>query len=81
VRGIAGREAGGFSFVHAATASGWDRTHERCLIVPSSGTDSLVSIRGTSGLGADDSGRHRPGSTTRWRPDVPRDGAGAWPLG
>ena len=50
--------AGAFNFVHAATTSGSDRTHEHFLIVPSSGTDGLASIRGDGGLTVDDEGRH-----------------------
>jgi hypothetical protein len=42
--------AGTFNFVHAATTSGSDRTHEYFLIVPSSGTGGLAGISGSGGL-------------------------------
>ncbi len=50
--------AGTFNFVHAATTSGTDRTHEHFLIVPSSGTGGLASIRGSGGLTIDVDGKH-----------------------
>lgn len=49
---------GTFNFVHAATTSGSDRTHEHFLIVPSSGTGDLASIRGSGGIAIDSEGRH-----------------------
>jgi Protein of unknown function (DUF3224) len=48
---------GTFNFVHAATTSGSDRTHEHFAIVPSSGTGGLASISGSGGL-AVVAGRH-----------------------
>ncbi len=50
---------GSFNFVHGATTSGSDRTHEHFLIVPSSGTGGLASIRGAGGLTVDGDGSHR----------------------
>lgn len=51
--------AGSFNFVHAATTSGSDRTHEHFLIVPLSGSGSLASIRGSGGLTVDGTGTHK----------------------
>ena len=51
--------AGTFNFAHAASTSGTDRAHEHFLILPSSGTSDLASIRGSGGLGVDADGTHR----------------------
>ena len=51
--------AGTFNFAHAASTSGTDRTHEHFLILPSSGTGDLASIRGSGGLAVDADGTHR----------------------
>src|SRR5689334_8730558 len=51
--------AGTFNFVHSASTSGSDRAHEYFLIVPSSGTGGLATIRGTGGLAVDADGTHR----------------------
>jgi hypothetical protein len=51
--------AGTFNFVHSATTSGDDRTDEFFLIVPSSGTGELASIRGGGGMAIDPDGTHR----------------------
>jgi uncharacterized protein DUF3224 len=50
--------AGTFNFVHGATTSGADRTHEHFVIVPGSGTGALASIRGSGGIAVDGAGRH-----------------------
>ena len=50
--------SGTFNFAHAATTSGSDRSHEYFLIVPSSGTGGLESIRGSGGLSVDGAGTH-----------------------
>jgi hypothetical protein len=50
---------GTFNFVHSATTSGTDRTHEFFLIVPSSGTGGLSGITGIGGLSIDADGTHR----------------------
>ena len=51
--------AGTFNFWHAASTSGADRGHESFMIVPSSGTGSLASIRGGGGMAIDADGTHR----------------------
>ena len=51
--------AGTFNFAHAASTSGTDRAHEHFLILPSSGTGDLASIRGSGCLGVDADGTHR----------------------
>jgi Protein of unknown function (DUF3224) len=43
---------------HGATTSGSDRTHEHVVIVPSGGTESLASIRGSGTITIGDEGRH-----------------------
>jgi hypothetical protein len=47
---------GTFNFVHSATTSGSDRTHEFFLIVPESGTGQLEGITGTGRIVIDDDG-------------------------
>jgi hypothetical protein len=51
--------AGTFAYVHSATTSGADRSHEFFLVVPGSGTGELAGIRGDGSLGADADGTHR----------------------
>jgi hypothetical protein len=51
--------AGTFNFVHAASTSGTDRTHEYGLIVPGSGTGELAGIAGTVTIAVDADGTHR----------------------
>lgn len=55
---IDGRQ-GSFNFVHAASTSGTDRSHEYGLIVPGSGTGELAGIAGTVTLTIDGDGTHR----------------------
>jgi Protein of unknown function (DUF3224) len=50
---------GSFNFVHAASTSGTDRFDEHFVIVASSGTKDLASIRGGGGMAVDDGGIHR----------------------
>jgi hypothetical protein len=50
---------GTFNFWHAASTSGADRGHESFMIVPSSGTGELASIRGGGGMTIDADGTHR----------------------
>jgi hypothetical protein len=50
---------GAFNYVHSATTSGADRSHEFFLLVPNSGTGALNGITGTGGLGIDADGTHR----------------------
>ncbi|WP_323095968.1 DUF3224 domain-containing protein [Intrasporangium sp. YIM S08009] len=57
--GAVGRRRGAFNFVHAASTSGSDRSHEYGLIVPGSGTGALVGIEGTVHLRIDEDGTHR----------------------
>jgi hypothetical protein len=54
---VDGRQ-GAFNFVHAASTSGQDRSHEYGLIVPGSGTGELVGITGTVHLRIDADGTH-----------------------
>ncbi|MFC9893703.1 DUF3224 domain-containing protein [Nocardia sp. NPDC127579] len=56
--GVLGDRAGAFNFVHSATTSGTDRSHEFFLIVPNSGTGELAGITGTGGLSVDAEGGH-----------------------
>ncbi len=53
-----GRE-GTFAYVHSATTSGADRSHEFFLVVPGSGTGELAGIRGGGSMGVDADGTHR----------------------
>jgi hypothetical protein len=53
-----GRE-GTFAYVHSATTSGADRSHEFFLVVPGSGTGELAGIRGGGSMGVDTDGTHR----------------------
>ena len=57
--GSVGGRQGTFNFVHSATTSGADRSHEFFLVVPSSGTGDLAGITGTGGLRIDGDGTHR----------------------
>ena len=50
---------GSFNFVHAASTSGPARADEHFVIVASSGTEGLASIRGGGGMAVDDDGTHR----------------------
>jgi hypothetical protein len=51
--------AGAFSFLHAASTTGADRTDEVFRIVPSSGSGELAGMVGTGGLRIDEDGTHR----------------------
>ena len=51
--------AGTFAYVHSATTSGSDRTHEYFLVVPGSGTGELAGMRGDGSLAIDAGGTHR----------------------
>ena len=51
--------AGSFNFWHAASTTGAERGHESFMIVPSSGTGELASIRGGGGMTVDADGTHR----------------------
>ena len=51
--------AGTFAYVHSATTSGTDRSHEFFLVVPGSGTGELAGIRGDGSLVIDADGTHR----------------------
>jgi len=51
--------AGTFNFVHSATTSGEDRSHEFFLVVPASGTGALAGISGSGGMRVDADGTHR----------------------
>src|ERR1700712_3491050 len=53
-----GRE-GTFAYVHSATTSGADRSHEFFLVVPGSGTGALAGIRGGGSMGVEADGTHR----------------------
>ena len=53
-----GRE-GTFAYVHSATTSGADRSHEFFLVVPGSGTGELAGIRGGGSMVVDADGTHR----------------------
>lgn len=57
--GVLGTRRGSFNFLHTATTHGTDRTHELCVIVPSSGTGQLAGISGTGGMAIDPDGTHR----------------------
>jgi Protein of unknown function (DUF3224) len=50
---------GSFNFVHGASTSGEDRSHETFLIVPGSGTGALAAIAGTGGIAVDADRTHR----------------------
>ncbi|MFC5064468.1 DUF3224 domain-containing protein [Actinomycetospora atypica] len=50
---------GTFAYVHSATTSGSDRSHEFFVIVTGSGTGELAGIRGSGSLGVDADGTHR----------------------
>jgi hypothetical protein len=52
-------QAGTFAYVHSATTSGADRSHEFFLVVPGSGTGELAGIRGDGSLVVDADGTHR----------------------
>src|SRR3954467_3104772 len=54
---VAGRR-GAFNFVHAASASGDDRSNEYGIIVPGSGTGELAGIAGSVRLTVDADGTH-----------------------
>jgi hypothetical protein len=51
--------AGTFAWVHSATTSGTDRTHEFFLVVPGSGTGELAGIRGGGSMTVEADGTHR----------------------
>jgi hypothetical protein len=51
--------AGSFAYVHSATTSGADRSHEFFLVVPASGTGELTGIRGGGSLAVEADGTHR----------------------
>ena len=51
--------AGTFAYVHSATTSGADRTHEFFLVVPGSGTGELAGIRGGGSMAVEADGIHR----------------------
>lgn len=51
--------SGGFTFVHAASTSGSDRSGEFFAIVPGSGSGGLAGIRGSGGMTVDADGTHR----------------------
>ncbi|MCD2193731.1 DUF3224 domain-containing protein [Actinomycetospora endophytica] len=55
---LGGRE-GTFAYVHSATTSGTDRSHEFFLVVPGSGTGALAGISGGGSMGVDADGTHR----------------------
>jgi hypothetical protein len=57
--GQLGPRSGTFAFVHSATTSGTDRTHEVFFIVPNSGTGDLAGLTGTGGMAIDADGTHR----------------------
>ena len=50
---------GTFAYVHSATTTGSERSHEYFLIVPGSGTGELAGIRGSGSLVIDGDGTHR----------------------
>jgi hypothetical protein len=56
--GALGDRSGTFNYVHSATTSGSDRSHEMFLIVPSSGTGALAGITGGGGMSVEDDGTH-----------------------
>ena len=67
--------AGTFAYVHSATTSGADRTHEFFLVVPGSGTGELAGIRGGGSMAVEADGTHRgtldyelEPEATGWRP-------------
>jgi len=51
--------AGTFAYVHSATTSGSDRSHEFFLVVPGSGTGELAGIHGDGSMAVDADGTHR----------------------
>lgn len=51
--------SGTFAFVHSATTSGADRSHEFFLVVPGSGTGELAGISGGGSLAVESDGTHR----------------------
>lgn len=55
---LAGR-TGTFAYVHSASTTGTDRSHEFFLIVPGSGTVEMTGIRGSGSMAVDDDGTHR----------------------
>ncbi len=50
---------GTFNFVHSASTSGSERSHEFFLIVAASGTGDLSGLTGSGGLAVDADGVHR----------------------
>ncbi len=50
---------GTFAYVHSATTSGADRSHEFFLVVPGSGTGELAGISGDGSMAVDEDGTHR----------------------
>lgn len=50
---------GSFNFIHTASTTGQDRSHEFFLVVPGSGTDELAGISGTGAMSVDPDGTHR----------------------
>lgn len=59
VDGVLGGRRGTFNLVHAASTHGTDRYDEHLTIVPGSGTDELVGLRGSGRLVVEDDGTHR----------------------
>ncbi len=50
---------GSFNFIHTASTTGQDRSHEYFLVVPGSGTDELAGISGSGAMSVDPDGTHR----------------------
>ncbi len=69
--------AGTFAYVHSATTSGADRTHEFFLVVPGSGTGELAGIRGGGSMAVEADGTHRVTLDYELEPEA----AGWRPLG
>ena len=67
-----GRE-GTFAFAHTATTDGVDRSHHLVVIVPTSGTGSLVGLGGTGELIIDADGTHRLTFDVTYDGPVPSD--------
>jgi Protein of unknown function (DUF3224) len=56
--GRLGERSGGFVYVHSATTTGSDRSHELFLIVPTSGVGELAGISGAGGMDIDPDDTH-----------------------